>query len=129
MPELDTQDSCLQLVHTTIEASKVVLEAPPLSVVPQQANMLRVIGGAGDDHAAVAVAAEILRWVKAEATEQAEAPYLLALVRRAMRLAGVLDDFEPSVVRNREQRLDIGRVAIEVDGTIALVRGVSRLFT
>ena len=36
MPELDTQDGCLQLVQTAVEASKVVLEAPSLSVVPQQ---------------------------------------------------------------------------------------------
>ena len=33
-----------------------------------------------------------------------------------MRLASVLDDFEPSGGGNREQRLEIGGVAIEVDG-------------
>ena len=33
-----------------------------------------------------------------------------------MSLAGILDDFEPSGGRNREQRLDIGGVPVEVDG-------------
>ena len=111
MPKLDTQDGCLQFVHTAVEAPKMVLEAPSLSIVPQQAKMLRVIGGSGDDHAAVTVAAEVLRRVEAEAAEQAKTPYLLALVRCPMSLAGILDDFEPSGGRNREQRLDIGGVS------------------
>ena len=44
MPKLDTQDGCLQFVHTAVEAPKMVLEAPSLSIVPQQTKMLREIG-------------------------------------------------------------------------------------
>jgi hypothetical protein len=43
-PKLDTQDGCLQFVHTAVEAPKMVLEAPSLSIVPQQTKMLREIG-------------------------------------------------------------------------------------
>src|SRR5262245_20705736 len=103
MMQLDTEEGCLELVQTAVKASNVMLKAPSISVVAQQANMLSVIGRAGDDHAAVAVAAEVFRRVEAEATEQAEDPYFLTLVRGAMRLTGVLDDFEPSVGSNREQ--------------------------
>ncbi len=69
---------------------------------------------AGGHHAALAARAEVLARIEAEAAEVAEAAAAAALVLGAVGLRGVLDDDQAALPRDGEDRVHVGRLAVEV---------------
>ena len=85
-------------------------------MVAQQAHPfgdLRIVGG---DRAGVAIGAEILAGVEAEArgiAQHADAP---SIPGRAVRLGGIFDEYEIVARCQHRQGVHVGRLAIDVDG-------------
>ena len=70
---------------------------------------------AGHDHAGVAIGAQVLGRIEAEAADAAQAAGALALVFRADRLGGVLDDRQIVPFGDAPDRLHVGALAEQVD--------------
>ena len=60
----------------------------------------------------------------AETPERSLGAHVTAFVGRSMRLRGILNDRQTVTCRQLEDWLEIGRIAVKVHRTIALVRGV-----
>ena len=75
--------------------------------------------------AGVAERAEVLARVEAERGEPAERADAPALVARAVRLARVLDERDAVRVAELDERVEIGRLPVEVDGDQRARRGPS----
>src|SRR6266849_9420317 len=69
VPQLDAQKSRLQPVESRVHPLDDVVVLRPLAVVTQSTCSLDDSRVARRDHAAVAVRAEILAWIEAEACE------------------------------------------------------------
>ena len=70
-----------------------------LPEVPKQPQPFGELGVAGDDRTTVAVRAEILTGIKAEAAGVAEGAHPATVPARAVRLARILDHEEPDYAR------------------------------
>ena len=102
MAQLDAQDRALDAVHAVVEALQDVVVALFLAPVAQHADRSwHVLVVVGDDDAALAVGAEVLAGIEAEAAGHADAAGAAALVLGAVRLAGVLDDGNAVAVGDR----------------------------
>ncbi len=81
----------------------------------QTLHALRPLGVAGDDHAGVAVGAEVLGRIEAETAHTAETAGALALVLGAERLGSVLDEDQVVALGDVPERLHVGALAEQVD--------------
>ncbi len=90
--------------------------------------VLAYAGSAVVDHAALAVGTEVLAGIEAEAAHVAEAADATALVLGAVRLAGILDHDQAVAARDLEDRIHVGRLAVQVHRDDGLgARGDRRL--
>jgi hypothetical protein len=87
---------------------------PRLAAVAQDTQRFRVLGVVGDDHPAFAVRAEILARVEAEARQVAHAADAPAAVARAVRLRRILDDEQSVPARDRQNRIHVGRLTVQM---------------
>src|SRR6266852_3712861 len=113
--QLDAQDRALDTLHPVVVARQRVMVLAVLAPVPQHADGARLLLVARYHHPALAVRAKVLARVVAEAGEVAEAADGPAIVLRAVCLSGVLNDEQFVSLRHREQRVHVGRLAVEVD--------------
>jgi len=91
-------------------------EALLLAVVPQQAGALRERGVVGRDRAAVTECAEVLRRIEAERTGRSERAGRRSVVEGAVGLRAVLDDRKAAAFRQRDDRLQLGALPVQVNG-------------
>ena len=115
MAQLDAKDAALHPFHAVVEALEhvvVLLLRAPVAQHPDPFRHRRVVG---HDHAAFAVGAEVLARVEAEAPRVAERAHRTSFVRRAVRLAAVLDHLQAMAFRDVEDRVHVGRLAVEMD--------------
>ena len=114
MGELGEQEARLQIVQPVAVADCLVHRLGLLPVVAQQPH--RAVGGgvARDHGAAVAQGAEVLARVEAEGGRDAERAAGPPLVQRAVRLAGVFDDGQAAARGELEDRIHVGRLAVEM---------------
>ncbi len=89
----------------------LLLRAP----VAQHPDRARVLGVVGHHHAALAIGAQVLAGVEAEAGHVGDAARAPALVFGAVRLAGVLDDHQSMPAGDLQQRIHVGRLAVQAD--------------
>ena len=108
------QNGGLQLVEPAVHACFGVMIAIDLSSVakPPQPSRKRRVGG--DDGAAVAERAEVLRRIEAERPRHADRANWPAACRRQMRLAAVLDDHQRVPLGEGRQCGHVGRLAVQV---------------
>jgi hypothetical protein len=85
-------------------------------VVAQEPHAARDCGVVGHDRAALAVRAEVLAGVEAEAAGARERPDAATLVECAVRLRRVLDDDEIVALGYFVHGVHVRRLAVEVDG-------------
>ena len=93
-PEAHEKRRGLQGVKTTVYADDCVEILGPAAVHPDNSARLRQIPIRGRYHASVAETAEILRGIKAEASDVADRSGHIAVAGGAERLCGVLDDIQ-----------------------------------
>ena len=72
MLDLDPEYRSLHLIEPAVKPDLVMIVADPAAVVPEAHHVFRQTGVIGYDHAAVAVAAEVLAGEKTEAADIAE---------------------------------------------------------
>ena len=82
MAQLHAQHRALDALEPVVVALELVVVALLRAPVAQHADLPRVVGVVGDDHAAFAVGAEVLARVEAEAGHVAEAARALAACTR-----------------------------------------------
>src|ERR1700682_2044617 len=107
MRKLDAQNRSLDGVKPMVQGQRDVLVLDPLPVVAKLTDRAVHLGRVGDQHAAVAEGAQILGRVKAEGGAPAEGPGAPTAKKRAMRLAGVLDDVQLPLVRDSQDGVDV----------------------
>ena len=112
--EFDAQEGRLQPVQSRVDALDDVVILRALTVVTVAACSLDDGGIARRDHPAVAVRAEVLGWIEAEAGELAERTARAPVVPRSVGLGGVLHDREASARREFEQRRHLCSLAGEM---------------
>ena len=122
--ELDAEDRALHAVHAVVEAVADVVVLAGLAPVAERAHGLGVRGVVGGDAAALAGGAEVLAGVEAEGGDVAPGAGAAAVARRAVRLAGVLDDDEAVGRAMALIAAMSARRPCRWTGRIALVRGV-----
>jgi hypothetical protein len=115
MAQLDLEDRRLHRVEARIEAHARVDVLDGRSPVPQQADLLRQRVVVRGDRAAVAVGAEVFSRIETEASGDTHRSAPPSLVGGAVRLRRVLDDVQFAIARHRQQRIHVGRLAVEVN--------------
>ena len=116
MAQLHAEHGALHAVHAVVEGAELVLVAHLLAPRAQEAQLLRPLGVVGHHRAALAVGAEILAGIEAEAAEVAHRAAPPPVVLGAVRLARVLDDGDALAPRDVENRVHVGRLAVQVHG-------------
>ena len=112
MTQLRAQHRGLDLVQAAAPAERLVLVARALAVMPQLAQPVRDVGVVGGHEPAVAVRAQVLRRIEAEAAEVAETADATAAMLGAHRLRGVLDHDDPPRPRELEERGHVGGMPV-----------------
>ncbi len=115
MSQFDRQETALQPFQPQVLTRQAVLVLLHRAVIAQHPHALRKLGIAGDNRTAFAQAAQILSWIKAEATGDAQRSGFAAFVIGAVRLAGILNQVKIVTTRNFEQRIHIRRLAVKID--------------
>src|SRR5262249_59432173 len=86
-----------------------------LTPVAKRSDRARQLGVVRHDRTALAVGAQVLSRVEAEAAEVAERADTAALVLRTVRLARVLDHLQAVPGGDLQEGAHVGRLAVEVD--------------
>jgi len=115
MGQLDREDGGLHLVEAAVKALDLVIVTLKLAIVAQQHDLLGPLVVIGDHHAAVAKGAEIFARIKTEAAVRAESARPLALVYRAVSLAGILDHRQVVAPGDGHHLIHPAAVAVEMD--------------
>src|SRR5262245_15457256 len=116
MPELHAEESGLQLVEPARVPELHVLVLPRRAVVPQPSDRLGDVVAGGEDHAAVAAAAQILRRVEGQTRYVAPRPRGTARIARPHCLRGVLDHRDAPGPRDLSNGVHGGGLAVEMHG-------------
>jgi hypothetical protein len=113
--ELRAQDRRLQGIEPRRGPDHAMVVAGLLTVRAQQAHPLGDLGVGRRHRAAVAPRPEVLGRVEREAPGVAQRADAAAVIARAVGLRGVLDHEQAGLARQREDRVHVDRLAIEVD--------------
>ena len=114
--QLHAQDRRLEGVEPRGGADHVMVVAGPLAVRAQQPDLVGDRRVVRHEPAAVAPGAEVLRGVEGEAAGVAHRARATAGEPGAVRLAGVLDDGDALGPRQLEDRVEVERAPVEMDG-------------
>src|SRR6267378_8531702 len=87
-----------------------------LSPVAQDAKGARVLSIIRHHHSALTVRAQILTRIKTETAQVADAAHSTPLVLSAMSLGGVFDDNQIMTPCDLQNRIHVGRLAVEMNG-------------
>src|SRR5260370_17025745 len=104
MAELHAQDRGLDFVQTAVPAGFLTYIFSSLTVIAQGAQTCFEFFGIGYDHARVAVCAEILRWIEADArniAERTRAPGFVSCADGLRILFNAQKTFPPRQLANR----------------------------
>ena len=116
MLQLHAEHRALNAFHAVIVADFVVVIAHGGAVFAQGAGALVKGGVVRHQRAAFAAGAEIFAGIKTEAGNVAERADDFALVFRAVRLRGVLDQRQLVLSANRQNRVQVERMAVKMHG-------------
>ena len=114
MAQFDTEDRRLQAVQSAVDSLEfmVVLSYP--SMIREHSGRTGPFRVVGDQCTCITIRAEVLSWVEAVAGDVCERRNRKALVLRAMGLRRIPDDLEPVLPCDRQDRIHIGRLAVQV---------------
>src|SRR5437870_11055433 len=115
MPKLYSEDSRLKLIQTAVVANHFRVVFRPPAVSAQHSNDFGHGGIIRYNHTAVPICAQILTRKEAQAPSIAQRSRLASPVARPHGLRIVLDDSQAMSLREPQNRLHIGRMAVEVD--------------
>ena len=116
MWELDAEDRGLQRVQSEVAAHQGVGVFRLRAVAAELAYALGQVGVVGRHHAAVAVAAQVLRREEAEAAHISQRARPTAFVFGADRLRGIFDNHEGADRSQVQQRIHICHLSEQMDG-------------
>ena len=90
------------------------------SVIAQQLDLVRERAVIRRDCPSLSICAKVLRGIKAETRRMADRSYPAISEPGAVCLAGILDHHQSTRRRDAGERIQVGRLAIEVDGDDSL---------
>ena len=114
MRKLHAQDRRLQFVEAAVNAELLMVVLDPSAVRAKRTHALRYVSSRGNEHAAVAKGAQVLRREKTEGGSIAERPNANPIDGRADGLCAILDDCEAVPRRNRHNLMHRGRVPVKM---------------
>jgi hypothetical protein len=114
--QLDAQERGLQTVEPLIGARKHMLALAALPEVAQLADAVRHVGVVRADGAAVTERSEVLARIEGEGGADPEPAGRTALVRRSVRLRGVLEERDAVPRGKAPQRPHVAELAVQVHG-------------
>ena len=88
----------------------------PPSVLPECSQPRRQRRVAGRHDAAIAQGTEVFRRIQAERADRAQRPQFAAAQGRAMRLAAILDHRDAVTRADRQDRVQVGGLTVEMHG-------------
>ena len=114
MRQFDTQNGGLQFVEARIHPDLVryVMGAPAILPDRRQPRCQRRV--AGGDHPAIAERAKVLGRIEAERASRAERAKAPAVQFGAVRLGAVLDQRDAEFAAKRQDRVEVGSLAVEM---------------
>jgi len=121
--KFDAEDGGLYFVHPAVDSDEVVTVLAGAPVVSEHAKLFGDVVVVRDDGAGIAVCAEVLGGIKAEAANMTQRADLLALVFCAVGLRGILDNIKIVLLGQVEDCAHIGWMAVEMDGYYRLCFG------
>ena len=116
MLQFHAQHRALNAFHAIIVADFVVIIAHGRAVLAQRTGALGKGGVVRHERAAFAAGAEIFAGIKTEAGNFAERADDFALVFRAVRLGRVFDERQFVFSANRQNRINVKRMAVKMHG-------------
>jgi len=114
--EFHREHRALDAFEAEVVADKFVMVLALGAVVAEHADAARYLQVVRQNSAALAVCAEVLAGVEAEAARARERADGTVAVERAVRLRGVLDDEEIATRRDFKDGVEVCRLAVEVYG-------------
>ena len=113
-PQFNAEHGCLDRIEAAVVPFDQMLVLFLLAEIAQQLNAFADPGVIGDDGAAVAIGAQILPRIKAEATGVADASGSPPLPHRSVRLTRIFDDAQSMTARRVEDRLHRDDLPVQV---------------
>ena len=114
--ELHPEDGALDLIHPAVETFHLMIVLLRPAVVSQHANPAGDFRVVGHNGTAVAVSAQVLAGIEAEAGHLSEVARSPAFVFSAVGLGGVFDHPEPVLLRDLVDGVHVGRLSEEMHG-------------
>ena len=114
--QLDAEHRSLDRIETAVVAFEVVKIFLRLPVIPDHAHLLRHLFVLRHDGPGFAEGSEVLAGIEAETASRAQRAGLPVFIGGAVGLAGVFDDDKLVLPGDLEDRVHVGRLAVEVDG-------------
>ena len=125
--QLDQQHGGLQRIEAAVVTEYVVLILDALSVISQQAELIRQFGVVGDDGASIAKGTQVLAGVETKTSCIAQRPCPPIVILRTVCLGRILDDFQAVSVRDASESSHAGTLSVKVHGNDRLSPWSDRL--
>ncbi len=116
MRQLDPQHRGLKRVEAPVPRQVLVVVLGPLAIVAHHPHLLGQLPVIRRERAGVAVSSQVLARIEAEGAKRPDGPGAAPLVPGAVGLAGVLDHRQAVPGGDLEDRVHVGRLAVQVDG-------------
>jgi hypothetical protein len=126
MRQFHPEDGALYSVHPVVEAFDGVLVAALLAPAAQRSDAPGHLRVARHDSPTLAVCAEILSGIEAETGHRAHRAAAAPAILGTVCLRSVLDHREAPPLRDLENRIHVGRLAVQVHGDDRLRPGCDR---
>ncbi len=114
--EFDAEYRSLKSVHTPVPSDCGVVVFADLAVVAQDTHFRCEFVAVGDDGSGFAIGPEIFTRIKAETAGGADRSGFASLVKGAVGLTGVFDYRQTMFFGDFDNGVEIGRLAVEVNG-------------
>ena len=116
MRQLHAQHRTLNAFHAVIEPDFIVIIAHGGAVLAQRTRAFGKFRIVGHERAAFAAGSQVFAGIKTEAGHLAERADFFAPVGRRMRLRGILHQRQPMFATDFQNRVDVERVPVKMDG-------------
>ena len=127
-PQFHSKHRALNSFHPVVVALDFVHVFALLTPVAQHADLGVVSRIVRHNRPRLAVRAEVLTRIEAEAAELADAAHAASFVLRAVGLGGVLDHYQAVAIRDLHDRIHVAGLAVEVNRNDRLRARRDRLF-
>ena len=114
MAQLHSKNCGLETIEAAVHALQIVVVLLGAAVIGEHPRRGNPLGVVRHERAGVAVGAEVLAGIEAETRDVGKRRDRASFVLRSMRLRGVADDAQAVLLRQRQNRIHVRRLTIEM---------------